>query len=394
MVYGATGFAGRLVAEYIAERGPQSLRWGIAGRNRDKLEALRSELGERGPDEILVADAGEDRQLDALADRTRVIATTVGPYAKYGRSLVGACVRRNTHYCDLTGEVQFVRWSIDTHHEAAAEQGCRIVHCCGFDSIPSDLGVFALQRAIIARDAKPCEEIKFFLVGGDGGFSGGTVASMLNVAQEMKSKATRRILGHPYGLNPEGKRRGPDGADQMGVERDPVTGWWTGPFIMASVNTRVVRRSNALLDDLYGSAFKYGEVMKFGRGLAGLARASAFAGGLGAFMGGVAWAPTRRLLARSVLPKPGEGPSREKIERGFFKIILSARNGNSEVGRAVVNGRRDPGYGATACMLSESALCLAFDALEGGGALTPASAMGQALIDRLNAADVHFTLDV
>jgi short subunit dehydrogenase-like uncharacterized protein len=400
VVFGATGFAGRLVAEYLAERyGASDLRWAMAGRSPDKLERVRAEIAEQHPAakdvELVVADSRDRASLERMAAAAEVVCTTVGPYALYGDPLVEACVDNGTDYCDLTGEVQWIRRGIDAHQARAEATGARIVHCCGFDSIPSDLGVFALQEAAIARDGTPVEEVRFFLAGAKGGFSGGTAASLANALKEAEDPAVRKIMGHAYALNPEGERKGPDRGDQMGVAKDPISGRWTGPFVMAAVNTRVVRRSNALLGYRYGADFRYSEVVRFPRGAKGLASATAYTAGFAALLGALAARPTRALVERFALPKPGEGPSRESIERGWFRIVLSGRTGGEEVLTVDVKGQRDPGYGATACMLAESALCLALQGRElssPGGILTPASAMGQALVDRLNAQDVAFQI--
>lgn len=386
------------MAEYLAERhAGTDLRWALAGRSLDRLKAARDEIAGQHPAianaELLVADAFDRPALDALTRSTDVVATTVGPYAQYGDELVASCVENGTDYCDLTGEVHWIRRMIDAHHDRAAETGARIVHCCGFDSIPSDLGVFVLQEAVRERDGAPAEAIELFVVGARGRISGGTAASLARALEEAKDPEVRRLLGHPYALNPEGEREGPDRGDQMGPAKDPVSGRWTGPFVMAAVNTRVVRRSNALLDYRYGRDFRYAEVVRFGRGFSGRARATAFAAGFGAFIAAMALPPTRSLLRRFVLPSPGEGPSRESIENGWFRMVLSARRGDREVASATVDGRRDPGYGATACMLAESALVLALQGRElssPGGVLTPASALGGALVERLNARDVRF----
>lgn len=393
IIFGATGFAGQLVAEYLAERhAGEGIRWAIAGRNAQKLERVRAEIGADVP--LVVADSADRASLDAMAARTKVVCTTVGPYAKYGAELVAACVSAGTHCCDLTGEMQFVRRMIDAHHEEAAKKGVRIVHCCGFDSIPSDLGALVLQDALIDRDGKPADAVKLIVLGSKGGASGGTVASLLNVLDEVNDPLVRKVLGNPYSLNPEGKRKGPDGRSLMGAEHDPATGWWLGPFFMAAINERVVRRSMALLTDRFDTFYTYRETIRMGRGILGAGKAAGLAGGMGVFMGAVAFPPTRALLERFVLPAPGEGPSREAIESGYFKILLSGRRDGAEVGRVTVTGRRDPGYGATACMLGESALCLAFDDLDSpGGILTPAVAMGQTLVARLNATDVTFSFE-
>jgi short subunit dehydrogenase-like uncharacterized protein len=393
VIYGATGFAGELAAEYLAKRHARSdLRWAIAGRSLEKLTAVRDRLGVDVP--MIVADSADRASLDAMAAQTAVVCSTVGPYARYGAELVAACVANGTHYCDLTGEMQFVRRMADAHHEAAREAGVRIVHCCGFDSIPSDIGTWLLQSSLIERDGKPAESARFFLTGMSGGASGGTVASLLNVLDEASDPLVREVLVDPYSLNPADKRSGPDRRSPMGVSHDPVTGWWSGPFVMAPINARIVRRSNALLDDYYGEDFCYSEVTRTGAGVRGMISAGLLAAGMGAFLGAVALPPTRWLMEKLVLPAPGEGPSPEAIEKGYFKITISGRQGDVEVGRVTVKGRRDPGYGATACMLSEAAICLARDPLtSAGGVLTPASAMGQSLLDRLNEQDVQFTFE-
>ncbi len=389
VVWGATGFTGRLVAEYLLGRygAAGDLRWAVGGRSAAKLGRVRAELGE-GSEEIpmLLGDSHDPASLDAIASRARVVCSTVGPFARHGSELVAACVRHGTHYCDITGEVQWMRRMIDAHEGAARESGARIVHACGFDSIPSDLGCFFVQEAMRDAHDRPCEEVKLRVRRARGGFSGGTVASMLLALEEAKGDRTvRRVLGHPYSLNPEGERSGPDGSDQRGVAWDPDVGSWTAPFVMAAVNTRVVRRSNALLGYVYGRDFRYSEATMTGRGPAGWARAAGLTAGLGGFVTLASVPPTRALLEKLALPKPGEGPSREERERGFFDLVLVGKGVGHEV-RARVTGDRDPGYGATSRMLGESAVCLAQDADElgvGGGFWTPASAMGARLIARL-----------
>jgi len=395
VVFGATGFTGRLVADYLSRHAPSSIRWAIAGRSEEKLKAVRDGLEGRAPGGLLLADSKDLASLRAMAAQTMAVATTVGPYARFGAELVEACVAEATHYCDLTGEVAFMRDMIDRHHESATARGARIVHACGFDSIPSDLGVLALQDGLRTRGEEPCDAIKFILLGGKGGFSGGTLESMAMMLDAIRDPETRKRVGHPYALNPEGERDGPDRGDLMGAAYDEESGWWVGPFIMAPVNTRVVRRSNALFDWAYGRDFRYDEVMRFGPGLAGRAKALAFVGGVGAFLGGMSVAPIRSLMQKTFLPSAGEGPSDEAIESGFFKILLSGRRQGREVARVTVVGKRDPGYGATSCMLAESAMSLARrPAVPGqGGVLTPSTAMGMDLVERLNASDVVFEFE-
>jgi short subunit dehydrogenase-like uncharacterized protein len=399
VLFGATGFTGRLVAEYFVQHGPTGLRWALAGRSREKLEGVRAELGERARAvPVVVADSHDTPALAALAKETRVIVSTVGPYMRHGLELVRACADAGTHYCDLTGEVPFIRETIDRHHVRAQETGARIVHSCGFDSIPSDLGVFMLHAHARAQ-GESLSWVKYFVGESKGGMSGGTIASMLNLLELMKKDpSVRRLMASPYALDPGGPRfSGPDGRDQRGVKWDPDIEMWTGPFLMAGINTRIVRRSNTLLDHAYGSSFRYSEAMSFGRGPKGLARASAFTAGLGTIAVVSQVDPLRAMLERR-LPAPGEGPSKELREKGFFviRLVAEARGENGRAPRRLtgrIEGKSDPGYGETAKMLGESALCLAFDGAElsrGGGVLTPASAMGKPLLGRLRRAGMVF----
>jgi short subunit dehydrogenase-like uncharacterized protein len=390
VVVGASGFTGQLVVEYLAEKYPVDapLRWAIAGRNREKLEGVIARYCTSGkqPD-VIVADNSNRDALRELARNTRVVLTTVGPYAKYGSELVAACVESGTHYCDLAGEPQWIRQMIDKHHADALRSGAKIVHSCGFDSIPSDIGVFFLQREARAADADPCEEITLLVKALKGGASGGTLASMLNVVEEAQNdREIARILADPYCFNPQGERQGPDGRDQRGTRFCADAGVWTAPFVMAAINTRIVRRTNALLDYAYGNDFRYSEATATGSGPGGWCKAATMTAGLGAFMLAVSFSVTRSTVVKRFLPAPGEGPSRQQRENGFFDLRLFGRLKNGEILRARVTGDRDPGYGSTSKMLSESALCLAVDSLEtGGGFWTPASVMGQPLMDRLTA---------
>ncbi len=390
VVWGATGFTGSLVAEYLLSRygAAGSLRWAVGGRSREKLEVLLDQSGSGAADVGVVVGDSHDRQsLDALVKRTQVVCSTVGPFAKHGSELVAACARHGTHYCDLTGEVQWIRRMIEGHQAEAASSGARLVHCCGFDSIPSDLGCLFLSDACIEQHGMPCCEIKLRVKNMRGGFSGGTVASMLNVIDEAtRDRDIRRVLADPYALNPEGERTGPDGRDQSGPVWDPDVRSWTAPFVMASVNTRVVRRSNAVMGYPYGRDFRYSEAVMTGRGARGWMTAAGISAAIGGFVGAAAIGPARNLLNRFVLPQPGEGPTEEQREGGFFDMLLvgKAANGQHITGR--VKGKRDPGYGATSRMLGESAVSLARDSEHltvGGGFWTPASCMGQRLIGRL-----------
>lgn len=387
VIQGATGFTGRLVAEHLFLRHPpgSALRWGLGGRNPDKLERIRAGLGERAEEiPIVVADSGDRAALEALADRARVVASTVGPFSRFGSELVAACARRGTDYCDITGEVQWIRRMIDAHEETARESGARIVHCCGFDSIPSDLGVRFLQDEALRRFEAPLDRISLGVRRLRGSASGGTIASMLQALEEAKGdREVRRALGHPYSLNPRDVQKGPDGADQKKPRFDEDLDRWTAPFVMATVNTRIVRRSNALLDFAWGRDFEYRESMITGRGLGGRWRAIRTTSMLGAFVVGASLGPTRALLEKFALPAPGEGPSAEERERGSFEMLLVGSGPHGTL-RARVTADRDPGYGATSRMLGETGACLAEDELEvGGGSWTPASAFGATLVERL-----------
>ncbi len=406
VLWGATGFAGTLTAEYLADAyGTDRLDWAIAGRNEAKLEQLREDLRERyGELEglgLVVGDAFDRDSLEAMAERTDVVCTTVGPYADFGTELVAACLDRETDYCDLTGEVQWMRETIEGHHDEARERGVRLVHTCGFDSIPSDLGAWMVQKRAREQYGVPCEKIAFGVATVSGGLSGGTLASMANTFEAAsEDPELRRTLAAPYSLNPPGQRDGPDRPPQSGVRYDEQLEAWTGPFVMATVNEKVVRRTNALLDFPYGRQFQYRESTICGAGVSGAIKAAGLTAGVGAFAGAMALGPTRSLLQATILPEPGEGPSRESIENGHFtvKLVGTGTDASGEPFRvdAEVGADRDPGYGATATMLGESAVCLADDPVDeglSGGVLTPASAMGTRLIERLRRAGMRWQVD-
>jgi short subunit dehydrogenase-like uncharacterized protein len=395
VLFGATGFTGKLVAEYLAGKRP-SIRWAIAGRSRDKLERVRSEIAAIDPAAgdlpILTGDALDRDAMGAIAARARVACTTVGPYARYGSPLVAACAEHGTDYCDLTGEPHWMRAMIAEHQARAAASGARIVHTCGFDSIPSDLGVFMIHDHL-ARQGDRLAEAHLHVVKADGGISGGSAATMLDVLGNVRDPEVRRAIRDPYSLNPEGAPRGPDRRDTHGPRRDRDTGRWTAPFFMAPVNARVVRRSNALLDFAYGRDFRYDEAVDTGDGLVGLARAAAFTAAMGAATAAGTTPIGRRLLER-LLPAPGEGPNRETRERSSYRVEIHARSAAGRRLVGVIGDSLDPGYGSTAKMLAESALCLAEDALPPrGGMLTPASCMGMRLVERLRAAGLTFEVE-
>lgn len=392
VVFGATGFVGRLTAEYLAGANLDGARIGLAGRSHDKLERVRSELGPTASDwEVVVADSTDAASLAELAQRTRVLATTVGPYRQYGLGLVEACAEAGTDYADLTGEVLFMRESAKRSHDAAKASGARIVHACGFDSIPSDLGVLLAHEAAEADGAGELEEATLVVRAAKGGFSGGTIASLKGQLEEIKSsRELRRIVDDPYALSPD-RSAEPNLGDERDLRRpvhDDELGEWIGPFVMAAANTRVVRRSNALAGYPYGRRFRYREVTGFGSGPAGPVKAGAMTAGLGGLVAALNFGPASAALDR-LLPDPGEGPSEKARREGFFRIDVHARaaTGARYVTRVAAQG--DPGYAATAVMLGESALCLALDRdrlAPATGVVTPATAIGSALTDRLRAA--------
>jgi short subunit dehydrogenase-like uncharacterized protein len=392
VVFGATGFVGKLTAAYLAEHAPAGTRVALGGRSLDKLERVRSELGAAGADwPLLVADSHDEQALARLAAAATVVATTVGPYHRYGLPLVEACAAAGTHYADLTGEVLFMRRSIDAAHATATASGARIVHTCGFDSIPSDLGVLLLHEHAEATGAGDLEETTLVVKAMSGGVSGGTIDSLRGGLDEARAdKASRRLMGDPYGLSPDRSREPDLGSerDPMSVIRDPELGGYLAPFAMGTVNTRVVRRSNALQDYAYGRRLRYRELMLGGELPLGPVKAAGIVGGLAGLVAGLSLPPTRKLLDR-VLPAPGDGPSEARREKGFFRIDVHTRTSTGARLVCRISAPGDPGYKATAVMLGESALALALagDRLpSGGGVLTPATAMGTLLADRLRAA--------
>ena len=387
VLFGASGFTGELVAAYLAEQAPQA-RWAIAGRSAAKLEAVRDRLGQ--PDlPLLVADSEDTAALTAMVEQTRVIISTVGPYARYGTTLLEVCAEQGTHYCDLTGEAQWMAEVYERVDPIAKSSGARLVHCCGFDSLPSDLSVYLLQKTFKERFGQYAESVTGRMGRYSGGVSGGTVASMMLVSEQiMKDPALRKRLMNPYALYPPGLEAGLDRPDQMGIAWDENFNSWTGPFVMAAINTKVVRRSNALAGLPYGEGFRYDESQLCSGRIAALTSSVA----IGAIMGSALFGPTRAILKR-FLPDPGEGPDAQARENGFFEFWAhgSAGTEGEHSLRVKVTGKRDPGYGATSRMLAQAGLCLAQDDLAvEGGIWTPASALGDALIKRLAQVDVHF----
>ena len=387
VVYGATGFVGLLTAKYLAEAAPDDVKIALGGRSQEKLERTKAELGVDWP--LVVADSSDAAAVKALAESTKVVATTVGPYFKYGKQLVEACAAAGTHYADLTGEVLFMRWSIDAADAAAKESGAKIVHTCGFDSIPSDIGTLLLHEAAQAGGHGDLGETALVVKSMKGGASGGTIDSMrVSVDEVKKDKSGRRTLTDPYALTPDPAEEpsGKDERDSLKPFQDDRLGGWMAPFVMGTVNSRVVRRSNSLQGHAYGKGLRYRELMKTGGGPLGLVKAAGVAGGIAGVFAGMATPGARQVLDR-VLPDPGEGPSEQARESGFFNIDIHTTTSDGTHLRCEIRAPGDPGYKATAVMLGESALSLAQDDLpEGGGVLTPATAMGTKLADRLRAA--------
>lgn len=390
IVFGATSFVGKLVAEYMLARYPagSDVNWAIAGRSESKLAALKQALGEGAAHlPTLVVDASDHEGIGKMCDAAKLIISTVGPYALYGEALVKACASSGTDYCDLTGEPQWIQRMLKRYEAVAKISGARIIHCCGFDSIPSDLGVYFLQQQSLDKLGRYCDTVKMRVQAMKGGASGGTIASMLNLVKEVsKDPSLRKLLANPYALCPEGHGFK---ARQINIKSgcyDPDIQAWIAPFVMAAINTRIVHRTNALLDIPYSSEFKYDEAVVTGKSAKGSVKATAMSIGLGGFMMASAIPPTRWLLESFVLPKPGEGPDKKARETGFYSLDFVGTTSAGQKLTCRVTGDRDPGYGSTAKMLSESALCLLKelpnDVLP-GGFWTPASGMGDALITRL-----------
>ena len=376
IVYGATGYTGRLVAEYLASRGVSG--WAMAGRDPAKLAEVRDAIGAPDDTPLVIANADDPASLTAMAERTRVVLTTVGPYQLYGSDLVAACVTAGTDYADLCGEPNWMAEMIAAHSEGAEATGARITFSCGFDSIPFDLGVFALQDACIAEHGTPAPRVKGRVRAMKGTFSGGTAASLkATMAAAKANPAIFKVLASPFGLTPGFE--GPPQPPGMAPEYDAALDAWAAPFVMAAINTKNVHRTNALLDHRYGTDFVYDEMMLTGPGDAGEAAAKHIA--------------TTPMIGTPNDPKPGEGPTKEERETGFYDVLFVGTWPDGREVRLSVRGDRDPGYGSTSKMIAETARCLAHDLNDRpGGIWTPGALAGQRLIDRLTAhAGLTFT---
>ena len=396
IVYGATSFVGQIMTRYMQEQfGDGSIRWAIAGRSQNKLQKLSDDIRLSGI-EMIVADASDEAALQAMCARAKVIVSTVGPYALYGDTLVKVCATSGTHYCDLTGEPQWIRKMQQRHEKAARESGAWIVHCCGFDSIPSDLGVHFLQQQARKKFGHTCNRINMRVAKIKGGASGGTIASIINMVKEASGDAElRRQLKDPYSLCPPGHDFSARQRDVQ-VAYDKEYKSWIAPFIMAAINARVVHRSNALSHNSYGTDFLYEEAMVSGAGGRGKRTARAISWGMAGGMLGLAVPPVRWFMVNHVLPKPGEGPSEQQQIDGEYDLVFLGTTPDGDKIRCRVTGDRDPGYGSTARMLAQAASCLARDVPENtaGGFWTPATLMGDELIKRLQAhAGLTFELE-
>lgn len=389
VLMGATSFVGKITARRFASAGADddlSVKVALAGRSADKLRELADGINRDYPGvefDTLVADSMNPAQMSDLAASARVVISTVGPYDLYGEQLVAACVKHGTHYCDLTGEPQFVHRMIERYEQDAKASGACIVHCCGFDSIPSDLGVYYLQQQSVEKFGEPCVDVNMRVKALSGGFSGGTIASLIHIVQLVKSKPEmKKVLFNPYALCPETYK-----AKQHYIgkaQSDWATDNWIGPFVMAAINSKVVMRSSQLIPSYPAESFSYNEAMQTGRGSKGRRRARFITAAMAVITVGSAFSLTRWALQR-MLPKPGEGPSEQAQQDGFYIINHYGETATGKQLAVQVKGDEDPGYGSTSKMLMQAGLALACDLPEGtqGGFWTPASLLGESLLSRL-----------
>ena len=405
IVFGATGFTGKLVVEYLIKHyglENQKFTWAIAGRDKAKLEELKQSficIDPRSASiDTLVADSFDSKSLDNLASSCSTIISTVGPYLKYGLPLVESCVKNHTNYCDLTGEVPFIRESIDLFHEKAIKNKCRIIHSCGFDSIPSDLGVLLLQKKSLKKFNKVCDDVNLYVRSIKGGLSGGTISSIINISKYIDSHPEKKsVLKSPFSLNPIDKIKNNVRQPVLkSIRWDSSFNKWICPFLMSGINTRIVHRTNAITEFSYGKNFRYNEVSSFDRGLNGFLKAFAmlmtlFFLQLSLRINLLIW-----ILKKTTFPKPGEGPSKHKMKNGFFKMKIIGFINKIRKNSVTVTGDSDPGYSATAKMLTESAICILLNEdkiPKKYGVLTPASGIGLILIERLKEKGISFTID-
>jgi len=383
IIWGASSFTGKLVTEYLFNKfGSSKIKWAIAGRSLGKLKKVRSQVADKNIP-IFIADSFDEESLLKFIKKTKVICSTVGPYSLYGTKLVKLCVENYTNYCDITGEAHWIRTLIDNFHEEAKSKKIKIINSCGFDSIPSDMGVYFIQNEMKKVYKTYAKSIKMRVAGIRGGISGGTYSSINNLLKEAYAdKIVFKVLNNPYGLNPKDKMDGLDKKDLRKIIFDKESNSWIYPFIMAGINTKIVRRSNALLNFQYGKDFRYDEAMMAGKGISGFWKAILAVFPLA--MVGLNPNSFLKKIINSFMPKPGEGPDVEKRKNGFYNLRFYITIDEKRKAFAKVIGDSDPGYGSTSKMLAESALCLALDNLpKNYGILTPSSAMGEKLLDRL-----------
>ena len=382
IIWGATGFTGNLVCDYINKNyNEKELRWAIAGRNEKKILKLQQKL-KIDDSRTIIADSSDKDSLVKMVKKSKVVCTTVGPYAKYGTNLVEACIEGETNYCDITGETQWIRRIIDRFHTKAKEKNIKIINSCGFDSIPSDMGVFYSQKIMLEKTGKYASTINMRVAGAKGGISGGTYNSLSNVLEEaLIDKEVRKTLTNPYGLNPIDKQFGPDKSDLRKVIFDTVSKSWIAPFVMAGINTKIVRRSHALMDFMYGKNFAYNEATLTGKGIAGQIRG--YMSLIPIFLATRKKGSIIKKIVDFILPKSGEGPSEKTRINGYYNLRFYLTADKMTYVSKVL-GDMDPGYGSTSKMLAESAICLALDEIpDTYGILTPSVALGDSLLKRL-----------
>jgi short subunit dehydrogenase-like uncharacterized protein len=398
IVYGATGFTGRLVAEHMLAmyRVGESTRWAMAGRSKAKLEAVRKEIGAPETLPLVIADAGDPASLLAMAKSTKAVITTVGPYQLYGEPMVAACAEAGADYVDLCGEPAWMAQMIAKYDAKAKASGARIVFSCGFDSIPFDLGVAFLQRQAKERLGSPVPRVRGRVRKMKGGFSGGTAASLMATLEAAgRDPSIMKTMANPFALTP-GFTGPAQPADNKAVH-DEKAGGWAAPFVMAAINTKNVHRTNFLRGHPYGADFLYDEMASTGEGEKGMKRAKQAA--FGASVGDVllGFGPTRALIRQFALPKPGQGPTKEQRETGMYDVLFVGELKDGRMLRVSVKGDKDPGYASTSKMISESAMCLVRDVGRDetpGGVWTPGAAMGDKLIQRLESnAGLRFALE-
>lgn len=388
VIFGATSFVGKILCNYLVnEYTEPNLTWAMAARSESKLKELKESLGENAAAiPLIIADSSDEQALLSMCEKTELVISTVGPYALYGELLVKVCCQLGTDYCDLTGEPQWISRMISRYEDDAKRSGARIVNCCGFDSIPSDLGVKFLQDHAQQHFGSYCDQVKLRVKVLKGGASGGTIASGLNLYKEASADpAIRKEMRDPYSLCPS-EHAFTARQHNVSVEFDEDYDSWAGPFIMASINTRVVLRSNALVDGHYADNFKYDEAMLTSSGKKGEKTAKKLSSGTKASMFMMAFAPMRWLATRFFLPSPGEGPTPEQQLKGCYDLRLLGTTQQGERVRVKVTGDRDPGYGSTAKLLAQAGISLRRDVDEGevgGGFWTPATVFNEKLITRL-----------